>query len=239
MLELLAFGFFIGMSHALEPDHVAAVGAMTLKKGVSWKSLFNSGLHWGGGHTLMLLCICGVVIVMDLSLTGSVAAILEAGVGVMLIVMGINLLYRFRRQNLHLHVHAHDDGKRHAHFHGHATGDRGKIPHGKALHEHRHQPLRLLFVGLIHGAAGSASLLTLTVAITHSVTEALVYVAVFGFGSMLGMGLLTAAAAWPLALIERRWAGAFKFVSVCSGLVAVALGFSVLYGTLGVLGLSI
>ncbi|MET0068435.1 MAG: urease accessory protein [Candidatus Thiodiazotropha sp.] len=239
MLEVLVFGFFIGMSHALEPDHVAAVGAMTLNKGASWKSMFNNGLHWGGGHTLMLLCICGVVIIMDLSLTGSVAAILEAGVGVMLIFMGVSLLYRFRRQALHLHVHAHDDGKRHAHFHRHATGGGGENPHGRVPHEHRHQPLRLLYVGLMHGAAGSASLLTLTVAITHSVTEALVYVAVFGIGSMLGMGLLTAAAAWPLALIERRWAGAFKFVSIFSGLFAMGLGFFVLYETLGVLQLSI
>lgn len=215
MLEILILGFFLGMSHALEPDHIAAVGAMVLRKGASWKSLFHSGVFWGSGHSLMLLFVCGSVIVLDLALTDTTAAWLEMAVGGMLIGLGLNVFYRMRRQSLH--VHAHEPQRQSPNAHDHRS------------HDHGHPSLRMMAIGLMHGAAGSAALLALAVAMTHSAVEALFYVAVFGVGSILGMGLLSMAAAWPIAIAENRWVGAIKLIGFGSGLLAISLGIHLVY----------
>ena len=235
MFEILVLGFFLGMSHALEPDHIAAVGAMTIKKGATRKSLFRSGVFWGSGHSLMLLMICGTVILLDLTLTDVAAAWLEFAVGGMLIALGIHVFYRVRQQSVHLHAHKHEGGKSHVHFHTHDTGHQLLMDHDHQAHEHSHPPFRMVAVGLMHGAAGSASLLALAVAMTHSAAEALVYVVLFGLGSVLGMGLLTMAASWPLAIAEDRWVGAVRYISFGAGLLAISLGVFIMYEVSGTL----
>ena len=198
----LSLGFVIGMAHALEADHLAAVSAMLNGKG-SKRSLIARGAVWGLGHTASLFVICSVVVLFGLSITGRVEAGLELAVGVMIVFLGARVLWKLHRERIHLHVHSHAD-TRHIHLHSHAADP---APHDASAHDHRHAArkghLATLGIGMVHGAAGSAGLLVLTVAATDSIAQALAYFAVFGIGSMAGMAALTAVASYPLHVIER------------------------------------
>jgi ABC-type nickel/cobalt efflux system permease component RcnA len=198
----LSLGFFIGMAHALEADHLAAVSAMLNGKS-SRKALIARGAVWGVGHTLSLFTICTVVVLFGLTITGRVEAGLELAVGVMIVVLGCRVLWKLHRERIHVHVHAHAD-TRHIHLHSHAADP---APHEASAHDHRHAVrkghLATMGIGMVHGAAGSAGLLVLAIAAADSIGQALAYFAVFGIGSMIGMAALTAVASYPLHLIER------------------------------------
>ena len=201
-LGFLAVGFFIGMGHALEADHLAAVATM-MCSGEGRRSLILRGAIWGLGHTLALFVICSAVVLLGLSISGTLEAVLELSVGFMIVGLGAQVLWRLHRERIHIHVHEHD-GVRHLHAHSHAGETRS---HQSSPHAHRHRSLlshrKPMLIGLMHGAAGSAGLLVLMVASTQSAGEALAYFLVFGVGSVLGMAALTAAASYPLLTIQR------------------------------------
>ncbi len=229
----LALGFLIGMQHALEADHLAAVGAMAASAHASKRGLALRGAAWGLGHAFALFAICLAVILMDLTLTDRVAAALEFGVGVMLVLLGIDVIRRMRKRRVHYHVHDHGDGRAHLHAHSHAGATR---PHARDPHDHRHPngfPLRALIVGLVHGAAGSAGLLALAVAATGEPWTAVGYVLVFGLGSILGMAALSFVAAWPLGAMEWHTKWLHNGLSIGAAALAIGLGFSVMVGAGG------
>ncbi len=231
MEGFLALGFLIGMQHALEADHLAAVGAMAAGSRESKRRLALRGAIWGLGHTITLFAICTLAILLGFTLTDRWAAALEFGVGVMLVLLGLDVLRRVYLQRVHFHVHSHENGKRHLHAHSHQQATR---PHGEDPHRHGHPqgfPLRALAVGLVHGAAGSAGLLALAVAATQNVWTAIGYVALFGLGSILGMAVLSYAAAWPLTLAERHARWLYKGLSLGAALLAVGLGIEVMSET--------
>ena len=168
------------------------------------KGLALRGAIWGLGHTLTLFAVCAAVLLLGFTLTDRVAALLEFSVGIMLVLLGANVLWHMRRKRVHFHVHSHGNGKTHIHAHSHAHTT---VEHARDPHDHRHPerlPLRALWVGLLHGAAGSAGLLALVVAATQEPMLALGYVALFGLGSIVGMALLSAAIAWPLGKVEKQ-----------------------------------
>ena len=233
MEGFLALGFLIGMQHALEADHLAAVGAMAVGGRSSKRGLALRGAVWGLGHTITLFAICAAVILMGLTLTDQVAAALEFGVGVMLVLLGFDVIRRMRAKRVHFHVHTHDDGRPHIHAHSHqdATTDHANDPH-----HHRHPtgfPLRALLIGLVHGAAGSAGLLALAVAATQEAWAAVGYVAVFGLGSILGMAALSFVAAWPLGAAERHAKWLHRGLSIGAAALAIVLGADVMIETAG------
>jgi len=196
----LSLGFVIGMAHALEADHLAAVGAM-IDRRAGRRSLILRGTVWGLGHTLSLFAISSTVVLFGLAFSGRLEAGLELAVGLMIVGLGARVLWKLRRERIHLHVHEHD-GAAHLHLHSHA----GEGAHHASGHDHAHparQHLGVLGVGMMHGAAGSAGLLVLTLAATDSIAQALIYFAVFGLGSITGMAALTAIASYPLGAIER------------------------------------
>jgi len=229
----LALGFLIGMQHALEADHLAAVGTMATAGRTSKRRLALRGAVLGLGHTITLFAICAAVILLGLTLTDRMAATLEFGVGVMLVLLGADVMRRMWKGRVHFHVHAHGDGHRHLHAHSHAGAAR---PHARDRHDHRHPtgfPVRALLIGLVHGAAGSASLLALAVAATRDAWTAVGYVAVFGLGSVLGMAALSFVAAWPLGAAERHAKWIHSGLSVAAAALAVALGVGVMAETAG------
>lgn len=228
MQGFLTLGFLVGMQHALEADHIAAVSALATGGGSSRRGLALRGLAWGLGHTITLFSICTAVIVLGLNLTGQATAALEFAVGVMLVLLGLDVFRRMRRKRIHFHAHNHGVGGMHIHAHSHADTT---IPHGTDPHCHNHSqglPLRALAVGLVHGAAGSAGLLALAVAATHDALTAVGYVVVFGFGSLVGMGALTAAAAWPLGAAEKYAKWLYSGLSLGAAVLAVAIGINVM-----------
>ena len=226
ILPFLGLGFAVGVAHALDADHVAAVAAM-MGRGNSRRGMIARGIAWGLGHTVALFVICCVVLLLGLTISGRTEAALEFAVGVMIAGLGLRVLWKLHRERIHIHAHEHD-GSRHLHAHSHA-GDPDR--HEASVHEHTHSPralLPVLGVGLVHGAAGSAGLLVLIVATADTTWHAMIAFAVFGIGSLLGMTLLTAAASYPLGYIHRGTAWMRTSLALSIGGLALVVGGGVM-----------
>jgi hypothetical protein len=227
----LTLGFLIGMSHAVEADHLAAVATMATDRRSGRRRLALRGAVWGVGHTITLFVISMSVVMFGLVLTDALAAALEFGVGVMLLVLGLHVLIRMYRQRVHFHCHDHGDGRQHIHAHSHAS----EIAHdAREAHDHEHPqgfPFRALMIGLVHGAAGSAGLLALAVAATQEPIMALGYVAVFGLGSIAGMALLSLAVSWPLGFAERGAWWLHRGLTVAVAIIAIGFGVDIMIET--------
>ena len=195
-LSILLLGFMIGMRHAVETDHVAAVASLaTSSKSIG--DTVRQGAAWGLGHTLTLFMFGSIVLVFDAVMPEQMARTLELLVGIMLVVLGLDVLRRLIRDRIHFHTHRHDGGEHHFHAHSHA----GEQDHDLKRHHHEHPggfPLRAMYVGLMHGMAGSAALILLTLQTVESPFVGLAYIALFGIGSMTGMALLSFVIAIPL-----------------------------------------
>ena len=228
MLAILTLGFLIGLRHALEADHVAAVSSI-VSGGTSRRDITRHGLTWGLGHTITLFAFSGVAIMLGRAIPASISNPIETAVGVMLVGLGGNVLWRLWRERVHFHGHRHADGIAHLHAHGHA-GD--PAPHSRARHEHEHRfRWRTLMVGLVHGIAGSAALLVLAASQIASPLLALGYVLIFGIGSMVGMGLLSVIIAAPLALSARFMTWANNGLQLGIGTMTIGIGFLTIYKT--------
>ncbi len=198
---LLFFGCLVGMQHALEADHLAAVTAMAAGR-TSRRALVLRGSFWGLGHTVTLLTICGVLLIFGGSISPRTEAGLEFAVAVMLVLLGASVLRRLWRQRPHFHIHQHSSGVRHIHAHSHSHN---VTPHSLSAHHHEHHDLglgRAVVIGMVHGAAGSAGLLVLAAA-ADSLVNAVAYVVAFAVGTILGMAALSFVASYPLGLLER------------------------------------
>lgn len=207
MTSVLFLGLMIGMQHALEADHIAAVTSIAARE-TTLKRAVTHGAAWGLGHTLTLMAVAGGVVVLGTTIDAQIAAYLEAVVGVMLIGLGGHLLYRLWRDRIHFHVHRHTGGA--AHFHAHSHKGEAQA-HKKSSHDHTHPrrlPVRTVLVGMMHGLAGSAALLILTASTIDSPALGLIYIALFGIGSIAGMAALSAVIAVPMSYSARfvTWA---------------------------------
>ena len=229
---VLVLGFLVGMRHALEADHLAAVATLAREsRGVRDSAL--RGAVWGLGHTLTLFLVGGVCLLVGGVVPEGFARAAEGAVGLMLVALGAQVLWRMRRQGVHVHAHRHEDGTVHLHAHGHAPAPAGEAAahdpdrHGHVPHRHAHRwsfPRRALVVGLVHGLAGSAALLLLAVEAATSAWGGLVYIAVFGLGSVAGMAVLSAAIAVPFAATAAWLTRVYRGLEAAVGASAVAVG---------------
>jgi cytochrome c biogenesis protein CcdA len=228
MFGILGLGFLLGMQHALEADHIAAVSSIAARRS-DVRDIVKHGLTWGLGHTLTLFAFAGVAIALGHAIPEALSRPLETAVGVMLIGLGGHVLWRLWRDRVHFHRHRHDDGTVHIHAHSHASES---IPHSLAPHAHAHAfRWRTLLVGLMHGMAGSAALLVLAASQAPSVSAGLVYVALFGIGSMIGMGALSLVIAVPIAISARWLTLANRALQGAVGLVTIAIGLNTIVST--------
>jgi hypothetical protein len=228
LASILALGFVLGMRHATDADHLAAVATLATRSR-SVGHTVAQGIAWGTGHTLTLMFFGGAVLVLGAVVPAQAAQALELAVGVMLCLLGADALYRLRRERIHFHAHRHTDGV--AHFHAHSHSGEG-TPHDPARHEHVHPrgfPARALLVGMVHGMAGSAALILLSLEAMGSPAREFVYIAIFGLGSILGMALLSAAIAVPLRLTSRRLKQTHDGLSAAVGLATLLLGCYIVY----------
>ncbi|UYO55452.1 sulfite exporter TauE/SafE family protein [Rhodopseudomonas palustris] len=229
MFAILGLGFLLGMQHALEVDHIAAVSTIAARRsGVG--DIVKHGLTWGLGHTLTLFLFAGIALVIGQSIPEQIAEPLEGAVGFMLVALGGHLLWRLWRDRVHVHVHQHGDGVRHLHLHSHAD----RLSHdAPSAHRHEHGfRWRTLLVGLMHGMAGSAALLVLAVSQAPSPAQGLLYVALFGLGSMVGMGALSAVIAVPVVISARSLTTANRLLQGAVGILTIAIGLSTIRATL-------
>jgi ABC-type nickel/cobalt efflux system permease component RcnA len=229
MFGVLGLGFLLGMQHALEADHIAAVSSIAARR-TDVRDIVGHGLTWGLGHTLTLFIFAGVAIVLGHAIPQQLARPLESAVGLMLIGLGIHVLWRLWRDRVHFHRHKHDDGTEHIHVHSHANE---AIPHQRSAHLHQHSfRWRTLLVGLMHGMAGSAALLVLAISQVASPAFAMFYILLFGVGSMVGMGALSIVIAIPLAVSARWLTWANRGLQGSVGSITIAIGAMTFYSTL-------
>lgn len=227
MLAWMTLGFLIGLQHALEADHIAAVASLSSDK-TGLRRIARHGAFWGLGHAVTLALFGGAVYALKLTLDARFSGMLEFAVGAMLAVLGGRVIYRVVRDRIHFHVHRHARGDAHFHAHSHA-GE--AVPHGRSRHEHLHPShgwQRSFSVGLMHGLAGSAALVALTASTASTPALGLAFMVLFGLGSTLGMAAFSAVIAVPLTLTARTLTWANRSLQVAAGMVALGFGLAIM-----------
>ena len=202
-LELLtssSLGSLLGMRHALEPDHLAAVSTLVTGERSGYKAAML-GACWGLGHTVSLLVVGTGLVLLRAEMPARVADGFEFCVALMLVGLGLRAIYLAARQGPAGPV-ARAPARRHG-----CTCISGAPAH---IHIGAWTLARRpLLVGAVHGLAGSGALTALVLATLPSTAARLTYMAVFGLGSTLGMAALSGLLGWPLARVgSHRAAGA-------------------------------
>ncbi|WP_057461194.1 hypothetical protein [Pseudovibrio sp. POLY-S9] len=230
MNSYLTLGFLIGMTHAFEADHLAAVGTLVTSGKNSPRRMATLGAAWGLGHTTTLFVLAVFVILFGFVLSELMASTLEFFVGCMLVALGLHALWKLKISGIHFHRHSHGNSRPHFHAHRHETL---KLHH-KDTHDHEHVSgfsLKAYAVGLVHGVAGSAGLLVIVTAATQDPVLALLYVLLFGFGSVCGMAFLTFVISWPIQLGTRFATKLLGGLQAATGCLAIVIGVQVLIET--------
>lgn len=221
-LTFLTLGFLLGARHALDADHIAAVTTI-LCRAPRLATSGLIGLAWGVGHGLTVVGVGLLLIAFGVTLPPRFAQALEFAVGLMLVALGVSLGGRVIRGEWHAHGHEHE-GTRHWHLHRHEKS---------TLHEHHHEhwmqrSLRPLLVGSCHGLAGTASLALVAASSAASVGGAVLFLAAFGLGSVLGMMLTAFAISVPLVLSAAVGQRAHRVLQAVASLGSIGLGVAIM-----------
>jgi high-affinity nickel-transport protein len=248
LFAIVLLGFFLGMRHATDPDHVIAVTTIVARRRQRGGAAII-GAVWGIGHTLTILVVGAGIILLGWAIPPRVGLSLELAVGVMLIVLGfMNLAGSGGTISDSATPGGHDHSGPHAHAHPH--GDYVHThPHEHDPESHPHRPeqtplarldrwfgslgayqlLRPLVVGIVHGLAGSAAVALLVLTTIRDPRWAVLYLLIFGLGTVAGMMLITAAIAWPFAQAGARFATLHRGLRLASGLVSLVFGAVIAY----------
>ena len=247
-LAILTIGFFLGMRHATDPDHVIAVSTIVSRE----RSIAKAGLIgilWGCGHTLTIVAVGAAIILFGLAIPARAGLTMEFSVGLMLILLGVlNLTGAMkwisekfspahpRATGEHAHLHQHGS---HVHFHWHSHapapdhhGNRLAAPNwlrGPFGRLGLFHVLRPLFVGIVHGLAGSATVALLVLSTIRDPPWAVLYLLIFGLGTVAGMMLITAALALPFSFSGYKFAWLNRGFVIGSGLLSLSFGLFVCY----------
>jgi high-affinity nickel-transport protein len=251
-LLILGIGFFLGMRHATDPDHVVAVSTFVSRE----KSIARAGwigVLWGIGHTITILIVGAAIILFGFVIPPRLGLALEFSVALMLILLGVLNLTGVMRWISHKfspthplppagsvaeHSHAHFHG---GHLHVHPHSHAGETEHHAAEVEPPHwmaepfaklgwfHSLRPLLVGIVHGLAGSAAVALLVLSTIHSPRWAIFYLLLFGVGTIVGMMLMTLAFAVPVTLAGYRFAWLSRSLVTGTGILSLAFGVVVAY----------
>lgn len=211
-------GLLWGARHAFEPDHLAAVSTLAADRGDP-RPPWTLGALWGLGHSLALLALAGALAVLELTMPPQLARWLELLVAGMLLVLGARALWqawsegRSGRQSTHAHgglLHVHPAPAEHVHLRSWTLS------------------ARPLWVGLLHGLAGSGALTALVLAELHSAAARLSYIALFGAGSTAGMALMTSVLGASFSRL-----GASRWLLAGAGTGSMVLGVVWAFGAAG------
>lgn len=269
VLSIIVLGFFLGMRHATDADHVIAVTTIVSRE----RSMRNAaliGALWGTGHTITIFVVGSIIILFGFVVSPRLGLTMELSVGLMLIVLGILNLSGMLRwitetftppdtafdrarnpdlgSDLHVHTHAHVHNHGdyvHSHPHRHnPENDPENDPENHGHAENRtpvgwmdrnfarlgaYQALRPLAVGVVHGLAGSAAVALLVLTTIRNPFWAIVYLLVFGIGTIAGMMLATAAIALPFTYSQNRFAKLNSTLAFASGLISLGFGLLIVY----------
>ncbi|HKD52417.1 MAG TPA: hypothetical protein VKB90_16540 [Candidatus Acidoferrum sp.] len=247
-LAILTVGFLLGMRHATDPDHVIAVSTIVSRE----RSIPKAGLIgilWGCGHTVTIAVVGSAIILFGVVIPPRAGLTMEFSVGLMLILLGVLNLTGATKwftekfspshpdvTGTHAHIHEHDH---HLHFHWH-THSAAQEHHAENLATPNwlqkpfvylglFHSLRPLLVGIVHGLAGSAAVALLVLSTIRDPKWALLYLLIFGAGTIAGMMLITAALALPFSFAGHRFAWLSRSLVLGSGLLSLCFGIFVCY----------
>lgn len=257
MLAILALGFFLGVRHATDPDHVVAITTIVARQR-SARGAALIGAVWGIGHSLTILVVGGGIILFSWVISPRLGLSLEFAVGLMLLLLGFmtlrDLWPYLRRSQPPMVTTARDPADAHAdepvHSHAHNHGDYVHThPHQHHPEAHPHPPdrtpvswldrhlggialyrlVRPLMVGIVHGLAGSAAVALLVLTTITEPKVSVLYLLVFGAGTIVGMLLVTVALALPFAVGDRRSPRFAARLQLAAGLISVGFGCLLTY----------
>jgi hypothetical protein len=253
VVSFLFLGFFLGMRHATDADHVVAI-ATIISRERTMKGSALIGAAWGIGHTFTVLAVGIAIIGFGVVIPPRVGLSMEFAVGIMLVVLGVLTLTGMGRAvgilagagapggrmlDIHDHVHAHGDYV-HRHPHGHEPDAHGHAEHQTPLARLDHswlsrlnlyQWMRPFVVGLVHGLAGSAAIALMVLSVIHNTSTAFGYLLLFGLGTIGGMMLITLVLSVPFAFTAVNLPKFNWRLRVASGLISFAFGIILIYGT--------
>lgn len=229
-LSILTLGFLLGLKHATDADHVVAVTTIVSKQ----RKLRHAalvGITWGIGHTLMIVIVGIAIILFRLTIPEKTQLSFEFIVAVALVILGtLNLTGITRRlsdrfSNVHHHVHSHDH--LHTHVHTHDSAVRAKAHENVAEFLNNFGPfqlLRPLVIGIIHGLAGSAAVALLVLGSIADQTMAIIYLAIFGIGTIVGMMLVTTLLGIPIIAGGKAFSRFDSLAGTIAGIISIAYG---------------
>jgi len=248
LLAIMAAGFFLGMRHATDPDHVIAVTTIVARHR-SIRHAAAIGAYWGLGHALTLFVVGGGILLLGWVIPEHIGLSMEFSVGLMLILLGgwnlVGIIPWIRRSlpsDLAIaevgHSHAHNHGEYvHTHSNGHVPESHPRppetIPLGWLDRMFRtigvYQIIRPLIIGIVHGLAGSAAIALLVLTTIRNMKWATVYLCFFGLGNIMGMMLITVAMALPFSYTDTQSFGSERGLRIASGLISIGFGFFMVY----------
>ena len=253
VVSFLLLGFFLGMRHATDADHVVAIATIVSRqRSVAGSALI--GAAWGVGHTITVMAVGAAIILFGVVIPPQLGLSMEFAVGIMLVLLGILTLTGMGRAVGATHTHARASGGRalDLHDHAHAHGDYVHVhPHGHNADAHGHaeeqtplarldrsrfgriafyQWLRPFAVGLVHGLAGSAAAALMVLSIIREPVAALGYLLLFGLGTVVGMMLITLILSAPFAFTAVNLPKFNWRLRVASGLISFVFGLILIYG---------
>ena len=248
LLSIIAVGFFLGMRHATDPDHVIAITTIVTRQRQLTRAALT-GAFWGVGHTLTIFVVGALIILFNVVIPTRIGLSMEFSVALMLIVLGIMNVVAFMRsasaisagagvdsEIVHAHSHAHGDYV-HTHAHGHSAETHSHRSDGTPLalldrlfgKLALYRPVRPFIVGVVHGLAGSAAVALLVLAAIPNPRWALVYLLVFGAGTVGGMMLITMSIASAFTFMGKGRQRFSQRLGLVSGILSLAFGMLLVY----------
>jgi len=226
LISIVAIGFFLGMRHATDPDHVIAVTTIVSQQRSAGRAAWI-GIVWGLGHTVTIFLVGSAIILFNLVIPVRLGLAMELSVGFMLIVLGGWNLLSFAQA---LPGAASADGQaQHTHPHPHQRFGQDSWLERSLGSKSWYMLLRPLIVGLVHGLAGSAAVALLILASIRNTNWALTYLLVFGVGTIAGMMVITMSIASAFKFVGDRFQAFGRRLALVSGVVSVAFGLVVAY----------
>ena len=213
-LLTLLLGFFLGIKHAFDADHIIAVSTMVTEHKNPFKASLV-GTFWGIGHTTTLFIVGIIVLLLKITIPENVSLSLEMIVGFVLVLLGIKAI-REKQESLHMHVHTHDQE---SHVH----------PHLHSNHNHWHKHYYSFAIGLIHGLAGSGVLMILVLSTINEIFQGVYYILLFGIGSIIGMTVISFFVGIPFIYSAKKFPYIEKYLRVVAGILSIVFGLSIVY----------
>ena len=217
LLVVVAVACVLGLRHASDPDHLAAV--TTLIAGTRERAARHAGrlgLAWGLGHATSLFAFGLPIVLYDAYLPEGVQRAAETTIGLVIVALALWLVVRWRRGLFHLHAHAHEES---LHLHGHTHGHGGGHPHRSAK---ARSPLQAYGIGLVHGVGGSAGVGVLLLATIHSRPVAVLALSLFAVCTAASMAILSTG--FGLTLTRARVQRVFHRLAPVLGFASLAFG---------------